>query len=302
MKTKGKKLYVIIPLLLCCIMTAIYCWFFVLQEDNKAPKIEMTSDTITVSVSAGQKTLTKGVTAIDDVDGDVTDSILIENISNFTSKNTATITYVAYDGAGNASKASRTVKFTDYQPPKFGQTKALVFASNTAPDVLSFMTAEDKIDGDISKRVKGTLLSDTTSLSYPGEHIIEFRVTNSMGDTRRITLPVDVYEPQEYNSRVELTDYLVYIKVGEEFKPEQYLYAVVAGNNEYSLDVTVDPNLKLFTDRYVNPAVNPPANIVNVTMKSDVDVTKPGVYSVTYTVNYDDRYTGFTRLNVVVEG
>ncbi len=301
MKTKGRKLYVIIPLLLCCILTAAYCWFFVLQEDRQAPKIEMTADTITVSVSAGQKTLLKGVTATDNVDGDVTDSILVENISNFTSKNTATITYVAYDGAGNASKASRTIKFTDYQPPKFGQTNALVFASNTAPDVLSFMTAEDKIDGDISKRVKGTLLSDTTSLSYSGEHIIEFRVTNSMGDTRKITLPVDVYEPRDYNARVELTDYLVYIKVGAEFMPEQYLYAVTAGNNEYSLDVTVDPTVKLFTDRYVNPAVNPPANIVNVTMKSDVDVTKPGVYSVTYTVDYDDRYKGFTRLNVVVE-
>lgn len=301
MRLKGRKLYVIIPLLLCIILTAVYIGLFVMQDDRQPPEIQMASDTITVSVSAGQKTLMKGVTATDDVDGDVTDRILVENISSFTSENTATITYVAYDSAGNASKASRTVKFTDYVPPKFGQKNGLVFASNTAPDVLSFMTAEDTIDGDISNRVKGTLLSDTTSLSYPGEHIVEFRVTNSMGDTRRITLPVDVYEPRDYNAKVELTDYLVYLKVGEEFNPKQYLHALVAGNNDYSLNEAYDPEIRLYIDRYVSPAVNPAATIVNVTTKSDVDLTKPGVYSVIYTVDYDDRYAGFTRLNVVVE-
>ena len=301
MKTKGKKLYVIIPLLACCILTAVYCLFFILLEDRKAPIIEMTSDTVTVSVRDGQSALMKGVSATDDKDGDVTDSIIIEKISAFTQDKKATVTYVAYDSVGNASKASRTVVFTDYQPPKFGQTKALVFASNTSPDVLSFMTAEDKIDGDISNRVKGTLLSQATSLSYPGEHIIEFRVTNSMGDTRRITLPVDVYQPQEYNARVDLTDYLVYVKAGEEFNPQRYMYSLVVGSNEYLLDPVANPEIKLYTNNYVSPAVNPSATIVNATVKSDVDTAKPGVYSVTYTVDYDGRYTGFTRLNVVVE-
>lgn len=301
MKTKGKKLYVIIPLLVCFIFTIIYFRFFVLMDDRKAPEIEMASDTVMVSVSDGQDALLNGVTATDNMDGDVTESILIENISTFTAENKATVTYVAYDSAGNASKASRTVEFTDYQPPKFGQTKALVFASNTAPDVLSFITAIDKIDGDISKRVKGTLLSDTTSLSYPGEHIIEFRVTNSMGDTQRITLPVDVYRQQEYNAKVELTDYMVYIKTGEEFNPEKYLYSLIAGNNEFLLDTAVNPDIKLYIDRYVSPSVNPAATIVNVTLKSDVNVEIPGVYSVIYTVDYDGRYTGLTRLNVVVE-
>ena len=281
MRLRSRKLCVILLLLLCSVLTAIYYCLFVMKDDRQAPEIQMTSDTVTVSVSADQKMLLEGVTATDLVDGDVTDYILIENIYGLTSENTATITYVAYDSAGNASKASRTVKFTDYTPPKFGQSSALVFASNTAPDVLSFMTAEDKFDGDISHLVKGTLISDTTSLSYPGEHLVEFRVTNSMGDTQKITLPVDVYEARDYNAKVELTDYLVYIKAGEEFNPKKYLKTLSAGNDDYSLQ---DAGF-----------------IADVAMKSDVDVTKPGVYSVIYTVNYDNRYTGFTRLNVVVE-
>ena len=301
MKKKGSILYVVISLLVCFILTAAYFWFVVLPKDRKAPEITMTSDIVTVSVSEGQDAMLKGVTATDDVDGDVTDRILIENIYGYSKDDTANITYVAYDKAGNASKASRKVKFTDYQSPEFGQTKALVFASNTSPDVLSIVTAYDKIDGNISNRVKGTLISETTSLSYPGEHYIEFRVTNSIGDTQKLTLPVDVYEPQTYNASVELTRYLVYIKTGGSFDPEVYLKNLVVGNNEYSLDTEENPDIMLYTDRYVSPSVNPAATIVNAEIKSDVDTAKAGVYSVTYTVDYDGRYTGYTRLNVVVE-
>lgn len=299
MNIKLNKRYVILPVLLCCLVTAVYCMVFVLGDDRQAPEISMDSDAISVSVTADDATLMQGVTATDNKDGDVTAGILIEGISKFTAENTATITYLAYDAAGNVAKASRTIHYTDYQPPKFGQEKALVFSSNTAPDVLGFMTATDTIDGDISNSVKGTLLSDTTSLNYPGVHTVEFRVTNSMGDTQYITLPVDVYEGNEYNAKVELTDYLVYIPVGADFDEEDYLVSLVVGTNEYPLDGSGDN--RIYINNYVSPAVNPTANITNIEIKSDVDSSTPGVYSVTYTVDYAGRYTGFTRLNVVVE-
>ena len=299
MKIKADKKYAILPVILCIVLTAVYCVVFVLGDDRTAPQIHMDSDVLSVSVEADDSQLLQGVTATDNKDGDVTADILIENISKFTSENTATITYVAYDSSGNASKAGRTVKFTDYQPPKFGQDQALVFSSNTAPDVLGFMTATDKIDGDISANVKGTLLSEATSLNYPGTHTVEFRVTNSMGDTQYITLPVDVYEGNEYNGKVELTDYLVYLPVGAEFDPQDYLENLVVGTIKYPLDGS--GSNRIYINNYVSPAVNPGANITNIEIKSDVDTDTPGVYSVAYTVDYAGRYTGFTRLNVVVE-
>ena len=301
MNIKNKKLFVSVLVVLCAILTAVYVFLFVLSDDKQPPVIHMDSEMITVSVSAGNKQLLKGVTATDDVDGDVTSDILIEGFSKFTSENTTNITYVAYDSAGNVSKATRKVKFKDYTPPVFGQEKALVFASNTAPDVLSFVTATDAIDGDISGHVKGTLLSEATSLNYPGEHQIEFRVTNSMGDTQRITLPVEVYEAGAYNATVELSDYLVYIKQGSEFLPESYLLNIVVGTKEYPLIADWKAGTMVYINRYVNPNVNPSMDIVNVEMNSDVDTTTPGLYSVTYLVDFDGRYKGYTRLNVVVE-
>ena len=302
MNIKNKKLFVSMLVLLCAILTSAYVFLFVLSDDRQPPEIHIDSEILNVSVTANEKALLKGVTATDDVDGDVTSSILIEGFSKFTAKNTAYITYVAYDSAGNVSKATRTVKFRDYTPPVFGQTKALVFASNTAPDVLSFVSAIDKIDGDISDRVKGTLLSEATSLNYPGEHQIEFRVTNSMGDTQRITLPVEVYDAGTYNATVELSDYLVYVKQGGEFRPESYLQNLVVGTKEYPLVADWKAGTMVYVNRYVNPSINPTINIINVEMKSDVDTTTPGLYSVTYMVDLGGRYKGYTRLNVVVEG
>lgn len=301
MNRKKKILFALISVLICFALTAAYFIFFVYSDDKEAPVITMDSTGIKVSVTASAEKLMQGVTANDNVDGDVSDTLLVEGISNLKSDNTATITYLAYDKAGNVGKASRTIEFTDYKSPVFGQTKGLVFSSGTSPDVISFMTAEDKIDGDISRRIKGTIVSDTTSLSNHGVHEIEFRVTNSLGDTQYITLPVEVYDAKDYNAQLELTDYLVYIDKGEEFIPEKYLSAVVAGNSEYPVDGSGETPIQLYINRYVSPVVNPAATIVNAEIDNPVDNTKAGVYSVFYKVDYDGRYTACTRLNVVVE-
>lgn len=242
----------------------------------------MADDELEISVLASDEELLQGVSAQDGKDGDVTGSIVIERISNITSEHTATITYAAFDEAGNVAKASRTLRYTDYTGPRFGQTKALVFSDSTSPDVLDYMTAQDMLDGDLSDRVKGTLVSDATSLNYVGLHQVEFRVSNSMGDTVHIKLPVEVYEAGTYNASVELTDYLVYVKKGADFKAEDYLETLTVGSINYSLKVE-------------NTDLD-----IEVDIADPVDADVPGVYSVAYTVTMD-RYVGYTRLNVVVE-
>ena len=318
---KNRKLRAVLSVVLCAALTAAYIVVFVMREDRVAPEIIMDSEIVEASVTAGEAALRKGITVTDETDGDVTANMVIEGVYNIKDDNTATVTYVAFDYSGNVTKATRTVKYTDYTSPVFGQEKALVFASNTEPDVLKFMTARDVVDGDISNRVKGALLSDAASLNYPGVHQVEFRVTNSMGDTQYITLPVEVYESGDYNAQVELTEYLVYLEKGQEFAPETYLKSIVVGNNSYSLgnqngsqsgttDVEAEgpgngtqQNVRTYINRYVDPDSNgnPLVSIVNVDMKSDVNTDVPGQYSVTYVVDYEDRYVGYTRMNVVVE-
>lgn len=322
MKIRNRTLLTFIPLLICMIATAVYGYFFVFLDDRTPPEIALDTDMISVSVSAGEKELLKGVSAFDDTDGDVTDKIIVESVANITDECTATVTYAAFDAAGNVSKAVRKVKFTDYEPPKFGLNKALVFSSGISPDVLGCLSAKDKVDGDISRNVKGTLISDSGNLSSAGTHYVEFRVTNSMGDTEHITLPVDILSQDGYNSSVELSEYLVYLEKGGEFKPETYLKYLIVGRKKYSLDYQ-NPSEEEILEKdysnipnderkeevrtYINSFVDPSENddifihIVNVEMKSNVDTKVPGVYSVEYTVTMDGKYVGYTRLNVVVE-
>ena len=296
-------------LAVCCGITAAYALVYVLRDDRTPPEITVASEVLEVSVTAGEQELLQGVSAEDRRDGDVTERIVVEGLSSIGEDRTATVTYAAFDRAGNVAKASRTVQYTDYTSPVFHLNRALVVQGNYVPNILEYLTATDMIDGDISSRIKGTLASKTGSLSDVGVHQVEFRVTNSMGDTQRITLPVDVLASGEYNGTVTLTEYLVRVKTFSAFRPESYLKNMTVGATEYPLTrqpVPEDPyavRYGLYINDYHDPKENTDRTlrIINVDIDSNVDTTQPGLYSVAYRVSVDDNYHGFTRLHVIVE-
>ena len=305
-KRKQRMHIIFLPVLICGILTAVYAMLFVMTDDTKSPQLQIDQEILEVSVGADDAALLQGVSAKDNADGDVTDSLIVEKISSLAKDHTATVTYAAFDRSGNVAKASRTLKYMDYQSPKFSQNQSLTFSANSMQNILSFMGATDAIDGDISSRVKGTLLSNANSLNEPGLYQVEFRVTNSMNETVYLTLPVEVYPAGTYNANVELSDYLIYVKTGTAFDPESYLEKVVVGTREYSLKnqgPTRQEKIRVYFNRYVDPdsVSEPNVRVVNVDMLSDVDTKTPGVYFVAYTVDCDGLYTGYARLNVVVE-
>lgn len=55
-------------------------------KDGKGPEISMDNSEISVSIHADEAELLSGVTAYDAKDGDVTDSLAVEHISNFIEK------------------------------------------------------------------------------------------------------------------------------------------------------------------------------------------------------------------------
>ena len=224
--------------------------------------------------------LLDGVTAWDAEDGDVTAGIVVEGVTNLSADQLATVTYAAFDRAGNVGKAQRTLRYTDYHSPKFTLTDALVFRSGTNFDVLRYVGAEDVIDGTLDDRVKATLVSGEDTITTEGIHKVEFRVTNSMKDTAYLTVPVEVYPVGLYNATLELTDYLVYVKQGSPFNRDDYLKTLKTGTQEIPLRGELDE--------------------ISVSYDSDVDTTVPGTYSISYTVQ-SGGYTGYTRLIVVVE-
>lgn len=265
---------------LCCLGLAAYYILSQRTTDSTAPEISFQSEELEVSVGVSDVELLDGVTAWDAEDGDVTAGIVVEGVTNLSADQLATVTYAAFDRAGNVGKAQRTLRYTDYHSPKFTLTDALVFRSGTNFDVLRYVGAEDVIDGTLDDRVKATLVSGEDTITTEGIHEVEFRVTNSMKDTAYLTVPVEVYPVGLYNATLELTDYLIYVKQGSPFDRDDYLKTLKTGTQEIPLRGELDE--------------------ISVSYDSDVDTTVPGTYSISYTVQ-SGGYTGYTRLIVVVE-
>lgn len=82
--------------------------FLYTNLDRKAPVISFADEDRRLVYTEGmnEEELLEGVSAYDDVDGDVSGSILIEKISQ-TADGNVIVTYVALDSADNVAKKSR---------------------------------------------------------------------------------------------------------------------------------------------------------------------------------------------------
>lgn len=182
-----------------------------MMTDKSGPAISMDTDSITVSAEASEKDLLQGVTAQDNTDGDVSQNLMIENMSNLMEGDTRTMTIVAFDSDGNVSKAQRSVTYNDYHAPQFTLDGRAVCVG--ADDVLDNIGATDQLDGNLSASVKITdkyrIPNDTE-----GEYPLEFTVTNSAGDVSRLTATVTMLSQSDYNSsaKIGLSNYLIYIE------------------------------------------------------------------------------------------
>ena len=276
MKAKG-KIALLALVLVCCAAFAVYRIADAWCADREAPKISMAQEELRLSVNDGTQKLLSGVTAHDAQDGDVTASLVVESVRGIVADRRFTVTYAAFDAAGNVTKAQRTVYYEDYTAPRFTLTAPLIFQEG-AVDVFAPLGADDVFDGSLDDRIKATLVSGESQLSQAGDYVAQFRVTNSLGDTAYLTAPVRVLPAGSSSAELTLTRYLVYLGKNEAFAPEAYLDTLRAGGQTI---VLADGN-------------------VPVQIDSNVDMTKAGTYRVDYTAAYE-QYTACTRLLVVVE-
>ena len=281
-----KKQWIYVALILLCAAAFVgYRMVNQLRADTKPPQISF-SGPLSISVGDGEDAMFQGVTAKDDRDGNVTDSLVVESITMSDPEKPAKMIYAAFDSAGNVTKAERELTFTDYVSPRFGLTEPLIYpVSNNSFDVLERVCANDVLEGDISRRIRATAMSNS-SIGIQGSHEVAFRVTNSMGDAAEVVLPVEVVSMESYRATLELTDYLVYLRAGANFNPRDYLYEYIMLDEAYYLRGTFPKELEL-------------------KISGTVDTATPGVYAISYTVIGDLRgteYAAYSKLIVIVEG
>ena len=207
-----RKLLLLLVVALCCAAFAAYYLRQQRSVDREPPKITMQSEELRLSVSDPAERLLEGVRAQDTRDGDVTDSLVVESVRGIVADKRFTVTYAAFDDAGNVAKATRTAFYWDYTAPRFTLAAPLIFRAEVTPDVFEPVGAQDVFDGDLKRQIKGTMRTSERRLPEQGEYLVEFRVTNSLGDTSYLTAPVELTTDWGGAARVNLTNYLVYLQ------------------------------------------------------------------------------------------
>ena len=262
-------------------------WFTQIRKgDRIGPVITMDKKELTVDLDATDKDFLKGVKAVDEKDGDVTSSLVVENVSNFLSGGRRLVVYASVDKHNNVSRANRIVKYKGYSSPKFSLSEPFSFASTGSSndsDILENLKVKDKIDGDLSKQVK-ILTNSIVDLYSPGEYPVKLQVTNSAGDTVSFNATIQIYDREEASDMpfIHLKKYLVYVKKGRKINPESYITKVCSGGG-YDSDLPGDidrSKVKIDDD--------------------DVDYKKAGSYEITYSVKAGKGPKGSVKLIVIV--
>ena len=228
--------------------------------DRVPPTITCDSDIIEVQVGASDRALLKGITATDDRDGDVTDQIMIKGVSQLIGADTAKVTYIAFDSSNNMATCQRTVRYTDYERPRFSLSKPLTFPLGTSIKLLDLLTANDVLDGDISDSIRVTTQNVDTGTA--GTYSVTVQATNSLGDVESLPLKVVIRSGAASFVPLTLSEYILYLDVGDSYRAGNYVISPSAPS-----EVEID---------------------------SHVDTHTPGVYDVSYT------YQNFTVYQTVI--
>ena len=103
---------IVAGLIILCVALGAGTAAVIATSDRKGPEIEIPSGAdVTYEEGSDTAPLLEGVTATDEKDGDVTDSLVIENIFPNDDHTSASVVYAAKDSHNNVSKATRRVNY-----------------------------------------------------------------------------------------------------------------------------------------------------------------------------------------------
>ena len=243
----------------------------ILSGRDVAPKITCQSDSIQISVKDDPSALLEGLTASDEQDGNLTAKIRIQGISKLISDSTCKVSYIVFDRHGNMAQCTRMLTYTDYEKPHFSIDEPLVYTEKEEVALLDRITAHDCLDKNLTESVR---VSSQVATSDPDVRMVTLQVTNSLGDTARLQVPVVVHTGVVARPEVHLSSYLVYMNQGDQFNGRSFVR-----------EVTTPEGV---------------ADKSAVKIVGDVNTSVPGTYYVYYRYPYGVT-TGVSVLTVVVE-
>lgn len=215
-------------------------------EDHVSPVIELVSDPEHFT-SPVAKYEEEGYTAADNYDGDLTDQVIRE-------ERDGVVTYTVSDSSGNRTTVSRKIVYKDVVAPEIilkGEKEAVFEAGYDYIDPGFY--AKDDCDGDLTKQVK---VEGAVNGHELGNYTLIYRVEDSSKNVCEVKRHVSVIDTTAPVISLK-GDKTIYVRKGSSYAEPGYL-ASDGLEGEKTAEVHVE---------------------------SDVDITRPGVYSVLYTVS-----------------
>ncbi|MCP4644116.1 MAG: DUF5011 domain-containing protein, partial [bacterium] len=160
---------------------------------SQAPTITLNGSAV-VQVVQGGTYVESGATAVDNVDGNLSDSVLITGTVDTTVVGEYILAYDVADAAGNAAPtALRTIRVVDTAVPVITLLgNPVVLTEAGAPYADAGATAFDNHDGDISASV---VANSSVNTAAPGAYTVFYDVMDSSGNpATRVTRIVNVLE------------------------------------------------------------------------------------------------------------
>ena len=264
--------YGIVLLIICCAYAAVLIFTQERQSSGNAPTISAPQEVLEVSVQDYEEALLAGVSASDEEDGELSEDVFIESMSEFDEENCRTVTYAVFDSDDNLSRATRRIRYSDYEAPRITLNQALCISYNDYNVQLQdYVGAASSVDGDLSAKVSVGSESQGDDGYYA-----TFSVMDSCGTTSSLRLRIDTLW-DDPSMTIELSDYLIYVERGTDIDPQDYI------------------------ERVSDRGIEDDDLIDEVTVQDDYDADKEGTYEFIYRVERASGEYGITKLVVVVQ-
>jgi hypothetical protein len=151
----------------------------ILAQLSQPPEIVLLGDSL-VTLNCGEEFIEPGYLASDSVEGDITDSVRVVDLSGFDNRKAGdyVFEYIATNSFNKSATARRTIRVTDQEPPTTTLTGATVVELECGnPFNDPGATAIDLCEGDVSTTRTGAL-----DVNVPGTYILNYSATDSGGN------------------------------------------------------------------------------------------------------------------------
>ena len=193
-------------------------------KDLESPSIKLNDNLKNINLCPNDKYIDPGVTAYDNVDGDITNKVKIKTLNN-------KIYYTAIDSSGNKKIVFRNINYFDNEIPKislFGSKKIYVYKGSDY--IEKGYEANDNCDGNITKKVK---INSNLNTSKVGDYEINYSINDSFGNENSLTREIIVYDDI---SNVKKNGKIVYLTFDD--GPASYTEEILDVLNKYNVKAT----------------------------------------------------------------